>query len=97
MTMDEPRTCGEGIAQRSELAARMSAFTAAMATVLETHQQTLDLTDDNARAEQIAYQQLTSDYRRLTSQLRAIANRMLEYRDLPMAATMLTLWSRRRS
>jgi hypothetical protein len=51
MTMDEPRTCGEGLAQRSALPARMSALTAAMAEVLETHQQTLDLTDDNARAE----------------------------------------------
>ena len=83
--MDQPRTCGEGLAQRSTLAARMSALTAAMAEVLETHQQTLDLTDDNARAEQIAYQQLANDYRRLTSQLRAIADRMLGYRNLPMA------------
>jgi hypothetical protein len=56
-----------------------------MAEVLETHQQTLDLTDDNARAERIAYQQLANDYRRLTSQLRAAADRMLGYRDLPMA------------
>jgi hypothetical protein len=85
MTMDEPRTCGEGLAQRSALPARVSALTAAMAEVLETHQQTLDLTDDNARAERIAYQQLANDYRRLTSQLRAAADRMLGYRDLPMA------------
>jgi len=83
--MDEPRTCGEGLAQRSALPARVSALTAAMAEVLETHQQTLDLTDDNARAERIAYQQLANDYRRLTSQLRAAADRMLGYRDLPMA------------
>jgi hypothetical protein len=85
MTMDEPRTCGEGLAQRSALPARVSALTAAMAEVLETHQQTLDLTDDNARAERIAYQQLANDYRRLTSQLRAATDRMLGYRDLPMA------------
>jgi hypothetical protein len=85
MTMDEPQTCGKGLAQRSALPARVSALSAAMAGVLETHQQTLDLTDDNARAEQIAYQQLADDYRRLTSQLRATADRMLGYRDLPMA------------
>ncbi len=83
--MDEPRTCGEGLAQRSALPARVSALTAAMVEVLDTHQHTLDLTDDNARAEHIAYQQLANDYRRLTSQLRAIADRMLGYRDLPMA------------
>ena len=85
MTMDEPQTCGKGLAQRSALPARVSALTAAMAEVLETHQQTLDLTDDNAWAEHVAYQQLADDYRRLTSQLRATADRMLEYRDLPMA------------
>ena len=85
MTMNEPRTCGEGLAQRSALPARMSALTAAMVEVLDAHQQTLDLTDDNARAEQIAYQQLANDYRRLTSELRAIADRMLGYRDLPIA------------
>jgi len=55
-----------------------------MAEVLETHKQTLDLTDDNARAEQVAYQLLANDYRRLASQLRAAADRMLGYRDLPM-------------
>jgi hypothetical protein len=85
MTMDEPRTCGKGLAERSALPARLSALTAAMTDVLERHQQTLDLTDDNARAERIAYQQLANDYRHLTSELRATADRMLEYRDLPMA------------
>jgi hypothetical protein len=56
-----------------------------MAEVLERHQQTLDLTDDNARVEQAAYQQLASDFRGLTSQLRATADHMLECRDLPIA------------
>ena len=83
--MDEPRTCGEGIAQRADLPARLSALTAAMVEVLETHQQALDLTDENARVEQAAYQQLVDDYRRLTSALRATADRMLGCRDLPMA------------
>ncbi len=56
-----------------------------MADVLEKHQQTLDLTDDNARAEHTAYQLLANDYRALTSQLRTTADRMVGYRDLPMA------------
>src|SRR5688572_2845870 len=85
MTMDEPRTCGEGLAERSLLPARLSALTAAMAEVLDTHQQILDFTDDNAREELTAYQQLANDYRRLTTQLHAVADRMLGYRDLPMA------------
>ena len=83
--MDEPITCGKGLAERSALPARLSALAAAIADVLERHQQTLDLTDDNARAEHTAYQLLASDYRNLTSQLRVTADRMVGYRDLPMA------------
>jgi hypothetical protein len=83
--MDEPRTCGEGLFQRADLPARVSALTAAMADVLEKHQQTLDLTDDNARTELAAYQQLAGDFRQLTSQLRATADHMIGCRDLPMA------------
>ena len=83
--MDEPQTCGEGLAQRADLPARLSALMAAMAEVLETHQQALDLTDDNARMEHAAHQQLVDDYRRLTSALRLTADHMLGCRDLPMA------------
>ena len=83
--MDKPRTCGKGLAERSALPARLSALAAAIADVLERHQQTLDLTDNNARAEHTAHQQLSSDYRSLTLQLRATADRMVGYRDLPMA------------
>ena len=83
--MDELPTCGKGLAERSALPARLSALTATMADVLEKHQQTLDLTDDNARAEHTAYQLLANDYRTLTSQLQTTADRMVGYRDLPMA------------
>ncbi len=83
--MDAPTTCGEGLAQRADFPARVSALTAAMAEMLERHQQTLDLTDDNARKELAAYQQLAADFRQLTSQLHATADRMIGYRDLPMA------------
>ena len=85
MTINEPQTCGKGLAERSAFPDRVGALTAAMVDVLDTHQQTLDLADDNARTELTAYQQLAHDYRRLTSQLRATADRMLGYRDLPMA------------
>jgi uncharacterized protein YndB with AHSA1/START domain len=37
--MDEPRTCGKGLAERSALPARPSALVAAIADVLERHQQ----------------------------------------------------------
>ena len=85
MTINEPQTCGKGLAERSACPDRVSALTAAMVDVLDTHLQTLDLADGKARTELTAYQQLAHDYRRLTSQLRATADHMLGYRDLPMA------------
>ena len=85
MTMNVLRSCGEGLAQRSVLPARLSALTAAIAEVLETHKQTLELGDDNARAELTAYQQLATDFRRITSELRTLAHDMAGYRHLPMA------------
>jgi hypothetical protein len=81
----EPSTCGHGLAQRSALPARLGGLSAAIADTLETHKRTLDLTDDNARREHDAYDVLVSDYRNIASQLETIANRMLGYRDLPMA------------
>jgi hypothetical protein len=83
--MDEPQTCGRGLEQRAALAARLSALSAAMAENLEQHQETLDLSDDNARKERDAYAVLAQDYRNIASQLQETANRMVSYRDLPMA------------
>ena len=83
--MHEAQTCGKGLAERSALPARLGALSAAMADILETHQHTLDLSDENARIELAAYQLLASDYRALASQFRATADRMAGYQDLPMA------------
>jgi hypothetical protein len=85
MSMDEPRTCGRGLAERAAFPAQLSALSTAMVDVLERHQQTLDLSDDNARAEHTAYQLLANDYRSIATQLRTTADRMMTYRDLPMA------------
>lgn len=83
--LDGPRTCGQGLAERSALPARLSALLAAIAGTLERHQQTLDLTDGDARAEYDAYATLASDYREVSSQLHATAERMAGNRNLPMA------------
>jgi hypothetical protein len=83
--MDEPQTCGEGLAQRADLPTRLSALMAAMVDVLEAHEHALDLTDENARMEHAAYEQLIDDYRGLSSALRTTAAHMLGCRDLPAA------------
>jgi len=86
MTTTVSRTCGEGLARRSVLPKRLSALMAAIAEILEMHKQTLDLADDNAKAELTAYRQLATDYRHITSLLRAVADQMAGYRNLTMAS-----------
>jgi len=78
-------TCGQGLAERSALPAKLSALSAAMADNLEKHQRTLDFTDNNARAEHDAYDAVASSLRNAATELQAIADRMERYRALPMA------------
>jgi hypothetical protein len=82
--MNEQQTCGKGLAEHSTLPAKLSELAGAMAEVLETHQGALDLKDENARKERDAYLKLTSEFRRIAEQLRATAQQMAGYRDLPM-------------
>jgi hypothetical protein len=85
--MNRPQTCGQGLAERSALPAKLGALSAAMADNLEKHQRTLDLTDNNARAEHEAYEAVASALRKAAALLQATADRMVGYRELPMAAT----------
>ena len=78
-------TCGQGLAERSALPAKLGALSAAMADNLDEHQRTLDLTDNNARAEHAAYAAVASALRDAATQLQGIADRMAGYRELPMA------------
>ena len=83
--MNQPDTCGQGLAERSAVPAKLGALTAAMADNLEKHQRTLDLTDNNAETEHEAYEVVASDLRNAAAQLQAAAERMAGYRGLPMA------------
>ena len=79
-----PNTCGQGLAERSALPAKLSALSAAMADNLEKHQRTLDFTDLNARAEHDAYDTVAGALRNAAIELQSIADRMASYRALPM-------------
>ena len=83
--MDQPITCGQGLAERSAVPAKLGALSAAMADNLEKHVRTLDLTDHNAKAEHEAYEVVASALRNATAQLQVAADRMVGYRGLPMA------------
>jgi hypothetical protein len=82
--MDDQPTCGNGLAENAEVPARIGELIAAMADVLDMHQQALDLTDQNARPEHHAYVTLVMELRSIAAQLAATAGRMAGYRDLPM-------------
>jgi hypothetical protein len=83
--MNEPTTCGQGLAERSALPAKLAALSAAMADTVEQHRPTLDLTDPNAREEYEAYEVVARALRSAAAQLQITADRMLGYRELPMA------------
>lgn len=82
--MDEHRTCGKGLAEHSFLPARMAELIAALAENLEIHMQSLDLTDPRAKQEHDAYAHLAVQNRGIARHLRATAQEMAAYRDLPM-------------
>ena len=82
--MDDQPTCGTGLAANAPLPATVAELMAAMAVVLDEHQQALDLTDDDAKPEHHAYVTLVLELRSISAQLAATAQRMEGYRDLPM-------------
>jgi hypothetical protein len=84
MPADVQPTCGKGLAEHARLPDKLAELTAAVADVLEHHLATLDLTDDDSRREDAAYRSLVENHRRAARDLRAIAEEMAGYRDLPM-------------
>jgi hypothetical protein len=81
--MDE-QTCGKGLAEQSSLPAFMAELIAALAENLEIHMQALDLTDPRAKKEHEAYARVAVQSRDIAQHLRATAEGMAGYRDLPM-------------
>ncbi len=80
----DDQTCGKGLAQHSDLPAKLGALTVAVADGLEHHMTALDLSDERSRKEHAAYRRLVSDHRKTGAELRALADAMAGYRDLPM-------------
>lgn len=84
--MEEPSTCGEGLASRSILPGKLGEMLAALARMLEAHMVALDPTDADARKELDAYAALVTAHRDVADRLSGIANQMSGYRALPLAA-----------
>jgi hypothetical protein len=83
--MEQPATCGQGLAAHAPLPAMLGELTAAVGKVLELHIPALDLDDPNGRQEADAYRTLVEAHRETADQLRKTAAAMRGYRDLPMA------------
>jgi hypothetical protein len=84
--MDEPLTCGRGLASRCVLHVKLGELLASLARVLEAHMKALDPADTDARRELDAYAALVTAHRDVADRLSGIADQMTDYRDLPMAA-----------
>ncbi len=84
MNASAQQTCGKGLAGNSALPAKLGELISAMAGNLEAHRKALDLTDQNSRAEDAAYEKLLKELREVAAQLSVTASDMARYRDLPM-------------
>ena len=82
--MSEQPTCGQGVAANSSLPDALGHVIAAMADNLDAHQHALDVADAAARQEHEAYARLIAEQRQAADLLRATAEHMAGYRDLPM-------------
>ena len=83
--MADQRTCGQGLAERSALPAKLGELAASLADNLEVHATALDLGDENARKEQEVYKTLVQQYRAVADRLEAVGKEMADQQDLPMA------------
>jgi hypothetical protein len=84
MSDSNQQTCGKGLAENSILPAKLGELISAMTENLAAHRKALDLTDENSKAEDAAYEKLLKDLRQVAAQLSVTANQMADYRDLPM-------------
>jgi hypothetical protein len=82
--LETPQTCGRGLAEHSELPAKLAELTGSVAAILELHMKALDLTDGNSRTEFDAYRELVNQHRDIAALLHTAAKEMAGYRDLPM-------------
>jgi hypothetical protein len=81
---DHP-TCGQGLAERSQLPKALAELFDRSAENLEFHVDALRLSDDRARTERDVWLRVAEQHRVLAVQMRTIAELMGLNRDLPAA------------
>jgi hypothetical protein len=83
--MDNPWTCGQGLAATAPLPAGLGAVTKAIGANLELHLRALDGADPASRNERDVYVTLAGELSDAATLLAQAAARMTAARDLPMA------------
>ena len=84
MSESNGQTCGKGLAESSALPAKVGMLISTLAENLDAHRKALDLTDQNSKVEDDAYEKLLKELRQVAAQLAVTADQMAGYRDLPM-------------
>jgi hypothetical protein len=84
--MEQPSTCGQGLASRAILPGKLGDVLTAVARNLEAHMRALDPADSGARKELDAYATLATAHHDVADRVSGIADQMAGYRALPMAA-----------
>ena len=85
VNVEDPQTCGAGLAHNAVLPAKMADVIAALANVLRSHLPTIDTSAEAGRQEYEAYVMLARRYDTIASELGSTAAQMAACRDLPMA------------
>lgn len=84
--MEEPPTCGHGLAQNTVVPAALAAVAAGMAQNLEVHTRALAPGDAAAAQEQGVYERVARSLRSAAAELEAAAEEMASAVQLPMGA-----------
>jgi hypothetical protein len=83
--MADVSTCGQGLADHARLPQTLAELLDRLAENLELHTDTLDPTDEHARAEHDVWMRVAARHRSIATELRAAGDLMESYRDLSMA------------
>lgn len=83
--MNDPLTCGQGLAATAPLPELVGELLGALGEVLTNHTLAIDLSDPNGDLEHEAYQALIAEFGPLAERVQAAARQMAGYHDLPGA------------
>ena len=84
VVVDEPATCGIGIARHATIPTAIGVMFEGLAETLELHRRMLVMNDANARAEDDVYGELAASWREIAQRVQKAAAAMSAQRELPM-------------